>query len=160
MKKVSSPLMKAAEKFWGKPFAMAGTENTGKYSVLAITSRGRVGVRDLGGGIYRIRVEPLRDTKGVAGRHLARNAGWKQPGDQGQPRYSMVVYNGEGLDIALGTTFAALGVGALKTEFGAKARFSALAKALAVKPKSVKAVMDALETTASAVLRTKKGAAA
>lgn len=77
---------------------MLGTEGTGKYVVIARNLRGdRLGLRPLGNGFCRIRVEPadqtsvenLQDT-------LSFSKGWKQPGQDGQQRFSIVVRNSKG----------------------------------------------------------------
>lgn len=71
-------------------FSMAGTEGTGLYKVIANSDFGRVGVRDLGDGRTRVRVEPKNET-GAAELAVICAEGWKQPGQGGQPRYSRVV---------------------------------------------------------------------
>lgn len=76
------------KKLFGEDSAyMAGTEGTGEYAVVALSELGRVGVRGLGSGDARIRVEPTAKSLEL----LAGRDGWKQPGDDGQKRYSKVV---------------------------------------------------------------------
>lgn len=93
---------------------MRGTEGTKKYKTLVSTHRGAVAFRDLHDGTFRVRVEPRHDDEIVAklSETLARSAGWKQPGDSGQHRFSKVVGT-----LALHETLAkaqeALGVGEL-----------------------------------------------
>lgn len=73
-------------------FFMAGTEGTGEYLVYVITAIARLGVRSLRSGSYRIRVEPLdgADISAVSAM-LTPALGWKQPGHNGQNRWSEVV---------------------------------------------------------------------
>lgn len=71
---------------------MPGTERTGKYLVPVCAKRGRVGFRLLGAGrSVRVRIEPANqaasDRLAVK---LTRAGGWKQPGDDGQDRFSKV----------------------------------------------------------------------
>ena len=82
---------------WPDQYYMAGTEGTGMYFVHLVSRRGRVGVRKLAIG-WRIRVEP----RNLFGRqifarplykHLSREAGWTQPGERGQVRFSRLVWN-------------------------------------------------------------------
>jgi hypothetical protein len=68
---------------------MGGTEGTGKYYVLAETPLGRIGVRDLGDSV-RIRVEPSAEGRKSLTSSLLSDNGWKQPGDNGQDRFSTV----------------------------------------------------------------------
>jgi hypothetical protein len=95
---------------------MAGTEGTGKYKTLLKTRYGKLGIRDLGNGSVRIRVEPVNDPKVVAkvGAYLTRGMGWKQPGDGGQHRFSIVVSRGL-MNVAVTLAKSALGVGRLKS---------------------------------------------
>jgi hypothetical protein len=70
---------------------MLGTERTGLYIVLARTPDGdRVGVRPLGGGQVRIRIEPSTKNIDSLRPGLTHEEGWKQPGDNGQNRFSIV----------------------------------------------------------------------
>ena len=75
--------------FNGNWLSMAGTEGTGKYVVLAGSELGRLGVRTLPDGQIRVRVEPV---EGESLNGLCGCAGcqWKQPGSDGQWRYSNV----------------------------------------------------------------------
>lgn len=93
---------------------MAGTERTWEYQVVASTAYGRVGVRDYThtGSPVRIRVEPFQ---GKTFESLTRDAGWKQPGDSGQCRYSIVRPAGCEAACAVRTALAALGVGTVET---------------------------------------------
>jgi len=81
-------------------FFMAGTEGTGKFIVIAATSRARVGFRPIAGDRFRIRVEPgvpsseseFTPSPAPAGElttALTRPS-WKQP-DAEQNRFSIVV---------------------------------------------------------------------
>jgi len=71
-------------------FFMAGTTGSGKYIVLVVTQLGRIGYRDLG-PTWRIRVEPATPTAAAALKAVCtRSDGWKQPGDDGQFRFSTV----------------------------------------------------------------------
>lgn len=103
----------AARRVWDNPWYMAGTEGTGAYSVLAITSRGRVGVRKFS-NLARIRVEPLCKCDKV-GDVLTDKAGWKQPGDNDQNRFSKVVATSADRDAAIALAQKALGVDKLVT---------------------------------------------
>ena len=71
---------------------MAGTERTGEYEVIGRTGRGKVGIRDLKDGTFRIRVEPFgaRFVPGMA-EFMSPADGWKQPGNRGENRFSKVV---------------------------------------------------------------------
>jgi hypothetical protein len=115
------------------PFYMAGTEGTGKYVVIAKTGRGRVGVRPLDGCTLdtmvgadhaRIRVEPVtqKSAARIAG-VLTVAKGWKRPGDDGQRRFSRVVYDGgEKLKLQITKALTAIGVGnGLKVTMNPKA---------------------------------------
>ena len=84
-------------------FRMAGTERTGEYGVIAITPLGRVGVREYAPGRFRVRLEPKVLLK------VSDLAGWKQPGDDGQRRYSTVV-SAAGLEQAVLTALRAIQV--------------------------------------------------
>lgn len=68
-------------------FKMAGTEETYEYVVVAVSKLGRVGVRNLGGGQYRVRLEPS-DLE-AAEEMQERFADWKQPNNE-QFRFSTV----------------------------------------------------------------------
>ncbi len=95
------------------PFYMAGTDGTGEYGVLGRTGRGRVGVRDIGNGHFRIRVEPFsaRFVPKMA-EVLSVVTGWKQPGEGGQNRFSKVVSSAE-LKMEVKFACSALGFGTL-----------------------------------------------
>ncbi|MDB5186620.1 MAG: hypothetical protein JWM07_92 [Candidatus Saccharibacteria bacterium] len=87
------------------PFHMSGTEGTGEYKVLASSSFGRVGYRDLGYEV-RVRVEPSPTQAENIAQTLSPDAGWKQPGDGGQDRFSIIVPKGEAATAALSDAFA------------------------------------------------------
>jgi hypothetical protein len=77
------------------PWYMAGTEKTGKYVVVLRTRLGRVGYRELDrGSSYRVRVEPETLTRDQLAKQLTWPQ-WKQPGDQGQNRFSAEVREAE-----------------------------------------------------------------
>jgi hypothetical protein len=83
-------------------FYMGGTQGTGEYLVYLITAIARLGVRTFNPPCghegcpkaYRIRVEPV-DGADVAdvSEVLTPKRGWKQPGDEGQLRWSKVIPN-------------------------------------------------------------------
>lgn len=82
---------------------MLGTEGTGEYVVIARNPRGdRLGVRPLDGNVCRVRVEPV-DL--VSAKELQGNfpdCTWKQPGEGGQLRFSLVTFGDAGLQAVLG----------------------------------------------------------
>ncbi len=88
---------------------MAGTQGTGEYKVIGRTGRGKVGIRNLGDGSYRIRIEPF-GTRFVPkmAEYLSHVDGWKQPGDGGEERFSRVVGDGN-LKEQVKTALAAIG---------------------------------------------------
>lgn len=87
-------------------WTMAGTEGTGEYQVLAESSFGRVGYRLLGNHV-RIRVEPASDAHAAKmAQVLTRASGWKQPGDGGQNRFSIVLPKDEAAVETLKQAFA------------------------------------------------------
>lgn len=95
-------------------FSMAGTQGTNEYEGVAITSRGRIGYRHLGGSIYRVRVEPANVT--AATKMAAKfNGEWKKPGQNGQNRFSTVVTSSQQL-----TEAVTLGLKALCVTKGTK----------------------------------------
>ncbi len=97
---------------------MAGTEGTGEYLVLAETEYGRVGIRPLSGGWYRIRVEPSE--KGLSSiKCLSRESGWKQPGQDGQIRYSIMTPSDSFLERRLQ---ALLAIGATRDDLDLRTR--------------------------------------
>lgn len=70
---------------------MPGTEGTGEYRVLARSPRGRLGIRLLKGQV-RVRIEPIDGNATTAlSEHFMRSDGWKQPGDDEQFRFSLVI---------------------------------------------------------------------
>jgi hypothetical protein len=74
---------------------MAGTEGTGEYQVIARNALGRLGFRSLG-SLIRVRVEPSSDeTASQLAESFSRERGWKQPGDNGENRFSCVVTIGD-----------------------------------------------------------------
>jgi hypothetical protein len=77
---------------------MSGTEGTNEYTVLGRTPAGdRVGIRQLSDGSVRIRVEPSVANVGHLCAGLTREEGWKQPDDNGQNRFSLVLYGESGI---------------------------------------------------------------
>jgi hypothetical protein len=96
----------------GGQFYMAGTEGTGKYFVVLNRGRSKLGVRNYGGG-FRIRLELLRDPNrplvGVA-KALTQAAGWKQPGDSEQPRFSKCASTSDEAADVLAEALSALGL--------------------------------------------------
>ena len=102
-------------------FYMAGTEGTGEYMVLAITSRGRIGVRVLDGNIEnpdevataRVRLEPSEGPKTL--KTITRQlSGWRQP-DSEQYRFSTVVDDISYLKSSLAEGLSVIGAGVLQT---------------------------------------------
>lgn len=86
-------------------FYMAGTEGTGEYKVLASSSFGRVGYRDLDDRV-RIRLEPASEAHAdKIGEVLTSMYGWKQPGDGGQNRFSLGLPKGDFALASLETAF-------------------------------------------------------
>ena len=82
----------------GATWHMPGSEGTGRYVVIAMTTRGRIGVRVLSGEVdkithirsVRVRVEPRPEAvQKMVDVLPAKN--WKQPGEDGQQRFSRVV---------------------------------------------------------------------
>ena len=96
-------------------FTMKGTEGTGAYVGVAKSARGAVAVREFRPGSFRIRVEPATP-KGaeMIGRELTRELSWKQPGDSGQNRFSIMT-DAAGLSAKIKMATDALGVGDLKS---------------------------------------------
>lgn len=88
-------------------FYMAGTERTGEYVVLATSSYGMAGYRLLPDGSVRIRVEPSDAAHAAKlAAVLTDAAGWKQPGDNDQDRFSIVALKGGEALAALNQAFA------------------------------------------------------
>ncbi len=102
------------------PFYMAGTEKTGEYVVLAVTKRGRLGIRNLGDHGFRIRVEPngrgnlARLRRRLTAEKLVRDDGWKQPGDNSQSRFSRVVFYADRASKFVAEALEAIGYQAFK----------------------------------------------
>lgn len=98
---------------------MLGTEKTGLYIVRAASVRGRVGVRHLPGGTVRIRLEPtdkVTDKMMQEWREtMSHDIGYKQPGDGGENRFSIVVEAGDHADEILKIMFGLLGQDTLKS---------------------------------------------
>lgn len=93
------------------PWFMAGTEGTGTYRVVAQSSFGRVGYRVvpsiLAPSFIRIRLEPADEAHAAKiATTLTRDAGWKQPGDGGQNRFSTITLMGEDAVRLLEVAFA------------------------------------------------------
>ena len=64
--------------------------SSSKYTLVAVTSNARIGTKELGDGITRIRVEP-RD-----GAYFSFPSAWKTPGSGSyERRYSIVVANAD-----------------------------------------------------------------
>lgn len=84
---------------------MAGTERTFEYVVLAATPKGRLGVRDLGEGTARVRVEPTQANDPLSA--LSASEGWKQP-SLGYPRHSIVTHSPVALAQAIVTAVGAI----------------------------------------------------
>lgn len=71
-------------------FPMAGTEGTNTYVVPLKSSNGSLGYRpDRDRGVYRVRVEPASAESAARLASAFPASSWKQPGDGGQPRYSI-----------------------------------------------------------------------
>jgi hypothetical protein len=72
---------------------MAGSEESGEYYVILCGKYGRLGVRELSWG-WRVRIEPT-DQKAADKLRAAfyPAMGWKQPGDDGQFRFSSIYSN-------------------------------------------------------------------
>lgn len=91
------------------PWTMAGTEGTNEYRVLAESSFGRLGYRNLSGfsaDSVRIRLEPSDEAHAAKiAEVLTPEAGWKQPGDGDQNRFSIVLPKGQGAIDALKKAF-------------------------------------------------------
>lgn len=89
------------------PLYMGGTENTGEYLVLAVTPKGKIGVRHLGNQV-RVRVEPAKgaDLKSS----FPDKYNWKQPGEDDQPRFSKVLTMGAELKKVLLRAVKTLGI--------------------------------------------------
>lgn len=91
---------------------IAGTEGTHNYAIIAETANGLVAVRVLSEGRYRVRVQPADQAAGVLmAQTLTRLSGWKQPGDQGQDRFSTVPAGGAELHADVSAAVAALTTG-------------------------------------------------
>lgn len=88
---------------------IAGSEGTNNYAVIAEGRNGLVAVRLVGGSTFRVRVEPssAAGASSMATR-LTRAADWKQPGDQGQNRFSTVCDGGAELRLAVDEAIKAL----------------------------------------------------
>lgn len=91
---------------------IAGTEGTHNYAIIAETALGLVAVRILAEGRYRVRVQPADHAAGqLMAQTLSRISGWKQPGDQGQDRFSTVPTGGAELHAEVSQAVAALTAG-------------------------------------------------
>lgn len=91
---------------------IAGTEGTHNYAIIAETANGLVAVRILSEGSYRVRVQPADHSAGLRmAQTLTRLSGWKQPGDQGQDRFSTVPQGGAELHKDVSQAIAALTAG-------------------------------------------------
>ncbi|MFA7340186.1 MAG: hypothetical protein WC028_25625 [Candidatus Obscuribacterales bacterium] len=100
-----------------------GTEGTHNYAIIAASPLGFVAVRLLTSDCFRVRVEPanlegtnplLQSLRRIDSwklfHSLSRSAGWKQPGDSNQNRFSIVVSASE-LHDAVTTAVEALSYG-------------------------------------------------
>src|SRR3989338_9595730 len=125
-----------------KPFSIVGTTGTGKYEVLALTPRGRIGVRYLGGGVVRIRVEPI-GVPSMAVMQKLGVGGWKQPGDDGEHRFSVVTTK-DGIAPAVAAAWKALGAETLVTVHGTTEHFKRFAAAAGITAKTRPAIVKAL----------------
>lgn len=94
---------------------MAGTERTYEYKVVARSSRGTLGVRDLG-DFNRIRLEPTKKAPKEMGGHMPSSLDWKQPGDSGENRFSLVVPKQAERFGRIEDALIALGLGEIKVE--------------------------------------------
>ena len=74
-------------------FYMAGTEHTGRYVVVLLTALGRVGYRDLGGGVFRIRIEPANQE--ARSKLRPSFPGYKDGIGGSEQRFSTVIQGGE-----------------------------------------------------------------
>lgn len=71
-------------------FPMAGTEGTNTYVVPLKCSNGSLGYRpDRARGVYRVRVEPASAEAADRMASAFPAPAWKQPGNAGQPRFSI-----------------------------------------------------------------------
>lgn len=118
-------------------FRMPGTQGTNTYFIPVATELGQVGIRELGGGRFRVRVEPF--SRSAAETLAPAFPGWKQPGDSGQARFSQMVYDGEaGLRKTLATALKALSPGApFELNPGNLSRAKQLLGDLSVEPAAV-----------------------
>jgi len=90
---------------------VAGTEGTHNYVVIGESKRGLVAVRLVNSAFFRVRVEP-RDQASASAMSdmLSRAAGWKQPGDSDQNRFSTTTTRGAELHSVVGKAMAAISV--------------------------------------------------
>lgn len=86
-------------------YYMAGTERTGQYFVICLTPRGRIGIRHLYAGTFRVRVEPNPGNEQRLAKHLL---GWRQPSDN-QFRFSTVADSAQSATDAVGLGLKAMG---------------------------------------------------
>jgi hypothetical protein len=101
------------------PWHMAGTEGTGKYTVVAQSALGRIGFRTLGNDV-RVRVEPVSSEASKALAEQFPTSSWKQPEPFGQKRFSIVVAADQAIAV-VERAIKALGRDSL--ERNAKARY-------------------------------------
>jgi len=73
----------------------ARNRGTKEYMTLRVRAR-VVGVREYAPGAYRVRVEPTEAGVAAIASKLTADAGWKQPGEGGQNRFSHTVTAPEG----------------------------------------------------------------
>lgn len=104
---------------------MRGTEGTDKYQQIARNLHGRVGIRPLGDGRCRIRVVPTSfPAAKLLEKYFLRYRGWKQPGQDGEFRFSIVTSGDDGKQIVIGALAALkkVGDGALERNPAQQAR--------------------------------------
>jgi len=88
---------------------VAGTEGTHNYVVIGESKNGLVAVRIVNAHYVRIRVEPRDEASATAMSSLLSSAnGWKQPGDDGQIRFSTVTTGGAAMHGAVARAMEAL----------------------------------------------------
>lgn len=87
-------------------FSMTGTTGSTFTGVLALAG-GRIGVRDLGDGTFRVRVEPANGSVSLPT--------WSGQPSYSQNRFSIVVEEGEALAKAVAEGVAALAAASIST---------------------------------------------
>lgn len=84
------------------------------FDVVAAFSAGKVGFRSLGADGFRVRVVPANGTT----LDLTSSDGWRQPGEDGQNRYSTVVKTTSGLAQAIAAATKALAAESVTVSIG------------------------------------------